>query len=159
MATPPGTSVTVEIAAPPGVVLDIIADVEKYPRWTSTVSAVDVRGFEGDGWADNVEFTVTGGPLKDTYTVDYDWDVADDGTGEVTFALVHSGLLSALDGSLILRARRGGEATEVTYRLSLDVTVPMLGLLKRRVERSLVTSFLDQLTTHAEARTHVRGQG
>ncbi len=159
MATPPGTSATVEIAAPPGVVLDVIADVEKYPRWTSTVSGVRVCSFEGDGWADNVEFAVTGGPLKDTYTVDYDWDVTDDGTGEVTFALVSSGLLSALDGTFTLCSRRGGEETEVTYRLALDVTVPMLGLLKRRVERSLVTSFVDQLKIQAEARTHVNGQG
>lgn len=159
MATPPGTSATAEIAAPPGAVLDVIADVEKYPRWTSTVSGVQVRGFEGDGWADNVEFTVTGGPLKDTYTVDYDWDVADDGTGEVTFALVSSELLSALDGAISLRSQHAGEATEVTYRLALDVTVPMLGLLKRRVERSLVTSFIDQLKAYVEARVRAREHG
>jgi ribosome-associated toxin RatA of RatAB toxin-antitoxin module len=159
MATPPGTSATAEIAAPPGAVLDVIADVEKYPRWTSTVSSVQVRSFEGDGWADNVEFTVTGGPLKDTYTVDYDWDVADDGTGTVTFALVSSPLLSALDGVVALRSLHGGRATEVTYRLALDVTVPMLGLLKRRVERSLVTSFVDQLKTHVEARARAREHG
>ena len=159
MATPPGTTATVEIAAPPGVVLDVVADVEKYPAWTSTVAAVQVLGFEGDGWPDNVEFTVTGGPLKDTYTVDYDWDITDDGTGEVTFALVGSGLLSTLDGSLTLRSREAGAATEVTYRLALDVTVPMLGLLKRRVERSLVTAFLDRLRSHVEARVRARERG
>jgi ribosome-associated toxin RatA of RatAB toxin-antitoxin module len=159
MATPPGTSATVEIAAPPGVVLDVVADVEKYPVWTSTVAAVRVLGFEGDGWPDNVEFTVTGGPLKDTYTVDYDWDITDDGTGEVTFALVSSGLLSTLDGLLVLRSRGSGAATEVTYRLALDVTVPMLGLLKRRVERSLVSAFLDRLRAHVEATVRARERG
>lgn len=158
MATPPGTSATAEIAAPPGVVLDVIADVEKYPGWMTTVSAVHVRSFEGDGWPDNVEFTVTGGPLKDTYTVDYDWDVAEDGTGEVTYALVGSDLLSALDGAFSLESRREGAATEVTYRLALDVTVPMLGLLKRRVERSLVTAFVERLRSHVEARVRAREQ-
>lgn len=159
MATPPGTSATVEIAAPAGTVLDVIAEVEKYPRWMSTVAAVQVRSFEGDGWPDNVEFTSTGGPLKDTYTVDYDWDVAQDGTGEVTFHLVSSGLLSALDGAISLASRRAGAATEVTYRLALDVTVPMLGLLKRRVERSLVASFVDRLKAHVEARVRSREHG
>lgn len=159
MTTPSGTSATVEIAAPPGVVLDAIADVEKYPRWTNTVSTVSVRSFEGDGWVDNVEFTATAGPLKDTYTVDYDWDIHDDGTGEVTFALVASALLSALDGVFSLRSREDGASTELTYELALDVNVPMLGLLKRRVEKSLVTSMVGQLKTYVEARVQARGEG
>jgi carbon monoxide dehydrogenase subunit G len=159
MATPPGTSATVEIAAPPGEVLDVIADVDKYPRWVSSISAVTVLGFEGDGWPDNVEFTASQGPLKDTYTVDYDWDVREDGTGVVSFALVGSALLSALDGSLTLRSRQDGAATDVSYRLALDVTVPMLGVLKRRVERSLVTSFLQELRPHVEARAKARRRG
>ena len=158
MASPPGTSATVEIAAPPGNVLDAIADVEKYPTWAHATAAVTVRSYEGDGWPDNVEFTVTGGPLKDTYTVDYDWDVHEDGTGAVTYALVGSELLSALDGRFDLRARDGGRATELTHSLSLDVTVPVLGLLKRRVERSLVTAFVEQLRIYVEARTRTRGQ-
>lgn len=157
MAPPPGTSASVEIAAPPGVVLDAIANVEKYPTWSNTYSAVSVRSFEGDGWADNVEFTASSGPLKDTYTVDYDWDVHHDGTGKVSFALVTSQLLSALDGVLSLRSREGGEATEVTYELALDVNAPMLGLLKRRVEKSLVTSMVDQLKAYVEARMAARG--
>ena len=158
MASPPGTSATVEIAAPPGIVLDAIADVEKYPRWAHSMAVVTVRSFEGDGWPDNVEFTVTGGPLKDTYTVDYDWDVHEDGTGTVTYALVSSELLSAFDGRFDLRAKDEGASTELTHALSLDVTVPMLGLLKRRVERSLVTAFVDQLRSHVEARTRAHGQ-
>lgn len=158
MATPTGTSATVEIAAPPGVVLDVIADVEKYPRWASTISAVTVRSFEGDGWADNVEFTSSRGPLKDTYTVDYDWDVHDDGTGKVTFTLVTSALLSALDGVFSLASRDQGSATELTYELALDVNVPILGLLKRRAEKALVTSMVDQLKSYAETRVHPRGQ-
>lgn len=153
-----GASATAQIAAPPGVVLDTIADVEKYPRWASTVGAVTVRSFEGDGWADNVEFSLTGGPLKDTYTVDYDWDIHEDGTGVVSFALVTSELLSRMDGTFSLSTPDSGQSTELTYELALDVTVPMLGQLKRRVERSLVTSLVDQLKSYVEARVRARGE-
>lgn len=158
MASTPGTSATTRIAAPPGAVLDAIADVERYPRWASTVSAVSVRSFEGDGWADNVEFTFAGGPLKDTFTVDYDWDVHQDGTGVVTFTLVASTLLSLMDGTFSLSTGDSGESTDLTYALALDVNVPVLGLLKRRVERSLVTSLVDQLKAYVEARTRARGE-
>lgn len=158
MAPTAGTSATAQIAAPPGAVIDAIADVEKYPLWASTVSEVTVRSFEGDGWADNVEFALTSGPLKDTYTVDYDWDVHDDGTGVVTFALVTSELLSRMDGTMTLSTPDGGVSTELNYELALDVTVPMLGLLKRRVEKSLVTSFVEQIKAYVEARIRARGQ-
>lgn len=158
MATTTGTSASTQIAAPPGVVLDAIADVEKYPRWVSTVAAVNVQSFEGDGWADNVEFTHTKGPLKDTYTVDYDWDIHEDGTGLVTFTLVRSDLLSAMDGTFTLTSSAAGRSTDLTYELALDVNVPMLGLLKRRVEKSLVSSLLDQLKTYVEARVRARGE-
>ena len=57
-----------------------------------------------------------------------------------------------------LQARNEGRSTELTHSLSLDVTVPVLGLLKRRVERSLVTAFVEQLRTYVEARTRTRGQ-
>lgn len=152
-----GTSAMIEIAAPPGVVLDVIADVEKYPRWTGTISEVTIRNVEGDGWPDNVEFTSSRGPLKDTYTVDYDWDIHDDGTGQVTFTLVSSDLLSALDGVFTLTSQDGGRATELTYELALDVNVPILGLLKRRAEKALVTSMVQQLKAHAETRISPRG--
>lgn len=158
MVSTAGTSATAQIAAPPGAVLDAIANVEHYPRWASTVSAVNVRSFEGDGWADNVEFSLTGGPLKDTYTVDYDWDVHEDGTGIVTFTLVTSELLSRMDGTFSLSTPDRGESTELTYELALDVTVPMLGQLKRRVEKSLVTSLVEQLKSYVEARVRARGE-
>ena len=153
-----GTSASAQIAASPGAVLDAIADVERYPRWSGTISSVTVRSFEGDGWADNVEFTLSGGPLRDTYTVDYDWDVREDGTGTVTFALVASTLLSAMDGTFSLSSPDDGFSTDLTYELALDVNVPMLGLLKRRVEKSLVTSVVDQLKAYVEARVRARGE-
>ena len=30
---------------------------------------------EGDGWADQVQFTLDAGAIKDTYVLDYEWDV------------------------------------------------------------------------------------
>ena len=41
---------------------------------------------DGDGWADQVEFTLDAGAIKDTYVLDYDWDVAEDGTGVVSWS-------------------------------------------------------------------------
>src|SRR5450759_5571325 len=76
------------INAAPGAVLDVIADFDSYPEWTGAVKKVAVISEDGDGWADQVEFTLDAGAIKDTYVLEYDWDVAEDGTG-VVLSLIH----------------------------------------------------------------------
>ncbi len=76
------TESSIVIAAPPGDVLDVIADFEAYPQWAGEVKRAQIVADEdGDGWADQVEFTLDAGVIKDTYVLEYDWDLAEDGTG------------------------------------------------------------------------------
>ena len=79
-------------------VLDIIADFEAYPEWATEVKACAVLAEEGDGWADQVEFTLDAGAIKDTYVLDYEWDIDEDGTG-VSWSLVRAPVLKAMNGS------------------------------------------------------------
>lgn len=137
------------IQAAPGAVLDVIADFASYPQWAGEVKKVTVLSEEGDGWADQVEFTLDAGIIKDTYVLDYDWDVADDGTGVVSWSLVSATVLKALDGSYTL-APAGPGATELTYRLSVDVKIPMVGMLKRKAEKSIVETALTELKKRVE---------
>ena len=79
------TSSTIEIAAEPGAVLDVIADFEAYPEWAGQVKDVTVLTEDGDGWADQVEYVLDAGAIKDTYVLKYDWDdIEEDGTGAVS---------------------------------------------------------------------------
>ena len=142
------TESSIVIEAPPGTVLDVIADFEAYPEWAHEVKRTTVISEEGDGWADRVEFTLDAGVLKDTYTLDYEWDIADDGTGVVSWGLVKATVLKAMDGSYTLATDRSG--TRVTYRLAVDLTIPMLGLLKRKAEQAIVDTALKELKKRVE---------
>ena len=82
------TQSSVEIAAEPGAVLDVIADFERYPEWAHEVTSATVLSEDGDGWADQVEFHLDAGAIKDNYVLEYDWDIAEDGTGSVSWHLV-----------------------------------------------------------------------
>ena len=113
------------IDARPGAILDVIADFDSYPEWAGEVKKVAVISEDGDGWANRVEFTLDAGALKDTYILEYDWDVAEDGTGVISWTLVSGQVLKAMNGSYTLEAN--GSGTAVTYRLSVDVKIPMLG--------------------------------
>ena len=136
------TESSIVIDAAPGEVLDVIADFEAYPEWANDAE-------EGDGWADQVEFTLDAGAIKDTYVLDYEWDVVEDGTGVVSWALVSAQVLKAMNGSYTLATE--GQGTKVTYRLAVDVKIPMIGLLKRKAEKVIIDTALKQLKKRVEA--------
>lgn len=143
------TESSIVIDAPPGEVLDVIADFEAYPEWAGEVKQVAILAEEGDGWADQVEFTLDAGAIKDTYVLDYEWDIDEDGTGVLSWTLVRASVLKAMNGSYTLE--QAGAGTKVTYRLTVDVKVPMIGLLKRKAEKVIVDTALKELKKRAEA--------
>ncbi|MGA8980893.1 MAG: SRPBCC family protein [Pedococcus sp.] len=143
------TESSIDIAATPGDVLDVIADFESYPEWATEVKKVSVLTEEGDGWADQVQFTLDAGAIKDTYVLDYQWDVTEDGTGVVSWTLVEANVLKAMNGSYTLAAQ-GATGTTVTYRLAVDVKIPMLGMLKRKAEKVIIDTALKELKKRVE---------
>ena len=142
------TESSLVIDAAPGAVLDVIADFPSYPKWATEVKRISVLSEEGDGWADQVEFTLDAGVIKDTYTLDYAWEVTTSGTGVVSWSLVKATVLKAMNGSYTLAHE--GTGTRVTYRLAVDLNIPMLGLLKRRAEKVIVDTALKELKKRVE---------
>ncbi len=142
------TESSIVIEAPPGAVLDVIADFPSYPKWATEVKRTTVLSEEGDGWADQVEFVLDAGVIKDTYTLDYAWEVTKSGTGVVSWSLVKATVLKAMNGSYTLS--KEGKATKVTYRLAVDLNIPMLGLLKRKAEKVVVDTALKELKKRVE---------
>ena len=145
---PDRTESSIVIAAAPGAVLDVIADFPAYPKWATEMKQATVLSEEGDGWPDQVEFVVDAGVIKDTYTLDYEWDITDAGTGVVSWSLVKASVLKAMNGSYTLAAN--GAGTDVTYRLAVDLTIPMLGMLKRKAEKVIVDTALRELKKRVE---------
>ncbi|PKW25594.1 SRPBCC family protein [Phycicoccus duodecadis] len=142
------TRSSVDIAASPGEVLDVIAGFEAYPEWAEQVKDCTVLTEDGDGWADQVEFTLDAGAIKDQYVLEYDWDVAEDGTGVISWHLVRASLLKGLTGSYTLEAV--GAGTRVSYDLEVDLTMPMIGMLKRKAEKHIISTALTELKKRVE---------
>ena len=144
------TSSSITIDAPPADVMAVIADFESYPEWAEQVKTVTVLSEDGDGWADQVEYVLDAGAIKDTYVLEYDWDqVAEDGSGSVSWKLVRAGVLKALDGAYTLTP--DGTGTTVDYSLAVDVRVPMIGMLKRKAEKLIVDTALKELKKRVES--------
>ncbi|GAA5151404.1 SRPBCC family protein [Nocardioides marinquilinus] len=145
---PEQTTSSIVVDAPPAAVMAVIADFEAYPQWAKGVKVAEVRashGPEQDGRAKEVFFSLDVTPIKDEYTLSYTWH----GDREVTWTLVEGKLLRALDGAYVL-VDRGG-STEVTYRLALDISIPLIGMLKRKGEKVLIDTALKGLKQRVES--------
>ena len=143
MAEQTTSSITVD--APASAVMAVIADFDAYPAWAKGVTVAETRSTYDDGRAAQVYFALDVSPIKDQYTLAYTWD----GDREVTWTLVEGNMLRALDGAYELR--ESGGSTEVTYRLALDVSIPLIGMLKRKGEKILIDTALKGLKKRVEA--------
>ena len=144
MADQTTSSITVD--APASAVMDVIADFEAYPQWAKGVIKAETRSSYADGRAEQVFFALDVSPIKDEYTLAYEWD----GDREVTWTLVQGKMLRALTGAYVLR-EVGSGSTEVTYRLALDVSIPLIGMLKRKGEKILIDTALKGLKKRVES--------
>lgn len=139
------TTANITVAAPAADIMAVIADLEAYPEWTASVRQVEILTvYEDDGRPGEARFVLDAGPVKDTYTLSYEWD--DD--REVRWSLVEGKLIKAMEGSYSLEPTAGG--TEVTYQLTVDVAIPMLGLMKRKAEKVIIDTALKELKKRVE---------
>jgi ribosome-associated toxin RatA of RatAB toxin-antitoxin module len=140
------TSQTIYIDADPSTVMDVIADIGSYPDWIAEYQETEVLEIDGDGYPQTARLVLDASVLKDTMVFAYVWPVD---RKSVTWSLVSSSLLKALDGAYKLVPK--GSGTDVTYELSVDLVIPMIGLLKRKAERRLIDTALKDLKKRVEA--------
>ncbi|MDG3011956.1 SRPBCC family protein [Rhodococcus sp. D2-41] len=139
------TSGSIVIDASAARVMDVIADFASYPTWVTAAKTVEVLATAANGRAEQVRFVLDAGIVKDTYVLAYDWSV--DGL-RVSWNLVSAQMQKAQSGSYTLHERAG--ATEVTYELTIDVTIPMIGMFKRKAEKTIVNTALNELKKQVE---------
>jgi len=140
---------SIVIDAAPAAVLEVIADFEKYPDWTGAVKEVTVLDRLPDERGSKVRFVLDAGAIRDTYVLDYTWDFDKLGTGTLSWALVESTVLRALDGAYALSAVEGG--TDVRYSLAVELRIPMLGMLRRKAEKAIIDAALNELKKRVES--------
>lgn len=139
------TTQSITIDATPEAIMDVIADFPAYPEWAGAVKSAEVVESGPDGRAARVAFTLDAGMFKDSYTLAYDW--APDGLS-VRWRLVKGQIQKAQEGSYVLEPV--GEATMVTYALSVELNIPMIGLLRRKAEKIIIDTALKELKRRVE---------
>jgi uncharacterized membrane protein len=142
MADQSTQSITVE--APAAEIMAVIADFPAYPEWVAAAKKVEVIEDGPDGRARQVHFVLDAGAVKDDYVLEYTWD----GDRKVSWNLVKGQMQKRQEGSYTLQESDG--RTEVTYRITIDLSIPMLGMIKRKAEKVILDTALKELKKRVE---------
>ncbi|MGY1719731.1 MULTISPECIES: SRPBCC family protein [unclassified Blastococcus] len=135
---------SIVVEAPAAEVMAVIADFPSYPQWVTAAKKVEVLETGADGRARRVHFVLDAGAVKDDYVLEYTWD--DD--RRVSWTLVQGQMQKRQEGSYTL-AETGGR-TEVTYSITIDLSIPMLGMIKRKAEKVILDTALKELKKRVE---------
>jgi hypothetical protein len=143
MADKTSSTMMIDVARP--VIMAVIADFAVYPQWASGVRSAEILQVSSDGRALLVRFTLDAGVIKDSYVLRYTWD----GDEQVQWELAERGsMISEMSGAYLLDD--SGDATTVTYQLTVGLAIPMIGMLKRRAEKTIIDTALKGLKSRAE---------
>jgi ribosome-associated toxin RatA of RatAB toxin-antitoxin module len=136
------TSASIDIAAPPEAVMAVISDFEHYPEWVDSMKTAEVLT-TASGKPKTVRMVLDHALVKDDYVLEYVWKAQ-----LLSWKLVKGSLLKAMDGSYSLQPK--GTGTTVTYTLTVDVNMPMIGMFKRKAEKTIIDGALKGLKKRVE---------
>ena len=136
------TSASIDIAARPDEIMAVVANFEHYPDWVDSMKSAEVLSFV-DGNAKTVRMVLDHTLLKDDYVLAYEWKPQ-----AVSWTLLEGNLLRAMESSYQLKAN--GAKTTVRYTLTVDINMPMIGMFKRKAEKTIIDGALDGLKKKVE---------
>jgi ribosome-associated toxin RatA of RatAB toxin-antitoxin module len=136
---------SITVAAPPADIMAVIADFPSYPEWVAAAKQVDVLETGPEGRARRVHFVLDAGAVKDDYVLEYTWE----GDRRVSWHLVQGQMQKRQEGSYTLAETAPG-STEVTYTIAIDLSIPMLGMIKRKAEKVILDTALKELKKRVE---------
>ena len=136
---------TIVIEAPISHVSEVLFDLEKYPEWSDSITKVKVSERDESGRVTGATLTISAGALKDEVSLSYNWDGA---PARLEFELEDANMLTKMDGAYILKDL--GDETEVTYELSVGVSMPIPQMMVTKQEKATIDQALAQLKEHCE---------
>ena len=136
------TSASIDIDASPDRVMAVIADIEHYPEWVGSIRSAKILTTES-GKAKTVRMVLHHPLVKDDYVLGYHWE-----PNAVRWHLIEAKLLRVMEGSYRLQPTDGG--TAVTYTLTVDLNLPMIGRFERKAEQTIIDGALKGLKRRVE---------
>ncbi len=128
----------VVIEATPEEILDVIADVETAPDWSSQHQGAEILDTDDNGRPGRVKLKLKTMGISDEQVVQYSWTERTAG-----WTLVSSSQLKKQDASYTLTP--DGDKTKVRFEITVDPAVPIPGFVLKRAMKGGLESATDGL--------------
>ncbi len=136
-----------EIQAPLDACWSTATDFERYSDWAHDLKEVTVESRDEQGRAVEVAFRAAGMGRSASYLLRYDYA---DAPHRLSWKLVRSELVRKLDGYYEFEAVDGAR-TQVSYRLEVELILPLPGFVKRRTQVKIMDTALRELKARVES--------
>jgi uncharacterized membrane protein len=137
----------IRVDAPAARCLDVALDFESYPEWARDVREAKVLETDNEGRGTRVEFRAAALGKSIRYVLEYDFSGLPD---SFSWKFVEGDMLRRLDGTYRFEAE-DPSSTRVHYELTVELAVPLPGLVKRRAAGLIMGSALKELKKQVEA--------
>ncbi|MEI8080844.1 MAG: SRPBCC family protein [Actinomycetes bacterium] len=140
------TAGDIKITSDKATVMDVIADLATYPEWADGVKNIDVHETFDDGRPKLATFSFASGPVKDEFTLLYDFN----GNDSVSWKLTEGHVITQEQGTYTLTDNGNGTVT-VLYDLEVGINMPLPGFAKRKAAKQMVKVALNGLKDRVES--------
>jgi ribosome-associated toxin RatA of RatAB toxin-antitoxin module len=138
---------SIVIDATPAQIAAVICDFGAYPQWIPAMKRTDVLSQYEDGYAADVTFALDAGVVSDEYTVVYEYS---EDLSHIEWKLVKPSKMQKVQNGSYDLVDNGDGTTTVTYTLEVDLTMPVLGMFKRKAEKAIMDAALGGLKKRVE---------
>jgi ribosome-associated toxin RatA of RatAB toxin-antitoxin module len=135
------------VSGTPERCLAVVLDVEHYPEWVGDLKSVEVLERDDAGRASVVAFRAAAFGRSTSYTLEYDYSGI---PSEVAWVQRDGDLTTRLDGAYNFEPAGDGD-TQVTYKLTVELRVPIPGFVKRRAEGHIIHAAIRDLKSRVES--------
>jgi hypothetical protein len=138
---------TVEINAPIDTCFAAIIDYETFPSWQGAVVDTEVLDWDEAGRGKRVRLFVDAKVRKVDYTLDYSYEAP----ARIEWDFVEGNGINGADGHYLFEDL-GNDRTRATYKLGLEVGIPLPGPVARRAHKTTLKGSVEDLKKEAERR-------
>lgn len=131
---------------PPETVAGVLLDVSAYPSWNDGMRDATVLTRDDADRPLTATFTIDIKLTELSYTLAYLYD-----NDTVSWSLVDGDLLSQFDGQYTITQQ--DDMTQVDYSITVDVTIALPKVMKRRAADTMLNQTLAGLTTQLTVAT------